>query len=682
MTLTTFLTRTSLRLPNLKLRTRALQVLMLALLSGAYSVSCYAQQSSTAISVPKYSTLDALGVNVSGNTVAPTVDTLAIGGEMGLSHSIMLQGNTFSIAYDEHGVRDKFAGRLKNTNLGKKQMSFNAYPVNDAWVLTASAMGDSVQFVELCNGKFTRDPANTCTETQKTTQSYFEAVHDKRHTLALKDGHVVWIKPDGTEVHFNDIFLNSSSTGGFYKIIYPNGFTIYVLSDITVQTNTGFQLKYNYVLDNRGVDASKSGITYNGGYPVSSSWWLVNAKSITAINNVYEYCPINQQGPCTNLANNWPTVTFDWPGGMPRTFFMGKSVFRVTNPAGAVAEFNYAAHDVNLIDFGQILPAFTKMAPRLMSIKPFGASQPTVSYTYRNPFRVVSGPVSCLNCLEAYYTDPEDPGILTNATGIAGTSGYGIFDLRDYHGKGYSGYRLAVDMDETYPSRLERVIAEDRTIVFDQFNLAGQVKDDNSGLWSKQYTYINNNVQTVTDQATGITEAGGYPASCINPMNRNRKTCNKPGWVKNNGVATDYTYHQLSGQIETVTLPANKNNKRAQTRYEYAPLQARYLSTSGVTTTGTPIYLKTAEKYCMNGNFNGTGDGNSVFTGTCELGANDEVVTRYEYDTAKNLHLKGKSVTAVNTAGVPTVKRTCYQYDIYDNLIGDTQPNANPASCN
>jgi hypothetical protein len=133
--------------------------------------------------------------------------------------------------------------------------------------------------------------------------------------------------------------------------------------------------------------------------------------------------------------------------------------------------------------------------------------------------------------------------------------------------------------------------------------------------------------------------------------------------------------------VETVTLPANKNGKRAQTRYEYTSLQATYFSGSG-TTTGTPIYLKTAEKYCMNGNFNGAGDGNSVFSGACELGAKDEVVTRYEYDTTKNLRLKGRTVTAVNTANVQTVKRTCYQYDIYNNLIGETQPNANPASCN
>lgn len=672
MNLITFLTSGLQCLTRVKRRNRALGVLVFALLQGAYSIPGFAQQQGDFIPLPQYTTLDALGVNVSGNTVAPTVATLAIGGELGLSHSITLQGNIFSIDYSEHGFRDKFAGGIRYTYLGKNRLS------NDAWVLTASAMDDSVQFVEMCNGKFTGDlPANSCSPT------YFEAAKDKRHTLQLKDNQdgqgpqVVWTKPDGTEVYFNSASLSRSTNGNFKKIIYPNGFTINV-DFFTVTTNTGYELKYNYELDNRGIDSSKSGIIYNNSYPrVSSTWWMVNPKSITAINNAYEYCA-NQQAPCTNLTKSWPTTTFDWPGGMPRTFFMGNSVFRVTNPVGTVAEYNYQAQDANKTEGGTFIgPENTNVAPRLVSIKPFGASQPAVSYTYKNTIHIMGTPDG-----SAGYTVPGDPGILTRATGIAGTSNYSVYDLEGYHGKGYSGYRLGVDMNEQIYSRLEKVYGNGRTIIFDQFSFADQITDDQLvGGSSKKYTYTNNNVQTVTDQATGTTEAGGYPESCINPtLDRNRKTCNKPAWVKNNGAETDYTYHHLSGQVETVTLPADKNGKRAQTRYEYTPLQASYLSATG-TTTGSPIYLKTAEKYCMNSNFNGAGDGNSVFTGACELGANDEVVTRYEYDAANNLRLKGKTVTAVNTAGVPTVKRTCYQYDIYNNVIGEIQPNANLASC-
>jgi len=668
MSLTIFLVRTSLRLRDIKWRNRTLKILMLILLPGAYSASCYAQQGSTAIPVPEYTTLDALGVNVFGNSVAPTINTLSIGGGMGLSHSITVQGNIFSVYSDEHGFRDKFAGDIRSTNLGKKQGS-----TYDFWVLTVSAMGESAQFVELCNGKFTGSlPANSCTPT------YYEAIRDKRNTLTLKYDqgpqtgpsglHVVWTKPDGTEVYYTAGSLSMATTGGFYKIIYPNGFTINVLSSITVQTNTGFQLKYNYVYDFRAVDSTKNYLEYYGyASAISTTWWMVNPKSITAINNAYEYCDGSQRAPCTNLANNWSTVTFDWPGGMPRAFFLGKSTFRVTSPTGAIAEFNYEAQDAKVASE----PANTNVAPRLMSIKPFGALKPTVSFVYSKPYHDGGG--------NAAYSLPAEPWILDSATGIAGSSSYASAPL--YGGTNYKGYDLLVYTNDTYFPLLTKFIDKrsGREITFVETRGANLVdQDDYTSTWSKKYTYYSdNNVQTVTDKATGTLSAGGYEAC----TDLNRKTCNQPAWVSNNGKVTNYTYHKLSGQVETVTLPANKNGKRAQTRYEYTPLQATFLSAAG-TTTGTSIYLKTAEKYCMNSNFNGAGDGNSVFSGACELGANDEVVTRYEYDITKNLHLKGKTVTAVNTFNVPTVKRTCYQYDIYGNLIGETQPNANPASCN
>ncbi|MEY4590278.1 MAG: hypothetical protein RL497_2354, partial [Pseudomonadota bacterium] len=70
------------------------------------------------IPLPKYSTVDALGVNVYGNQVQPNLDTLSIGGAMGLSHSIAAQGNTFSYDHGWHGYRDKYAGGVRNTDLG------------------------------------------------------------------------------------------------------------------------------------------------------------------------------------------------------------------------------------------------------------------------------------------------------------------------------------------------------------------------------------------------------------------------------------------------------------------------------------------------------------------------------------------------------------------------------------
>ncbi len=122
-----------------------------------------------------------------------------------------------------------------------------------------------------------------------------------------------------------------------------------------------------------------------------------------------------------------------------------------------------------------------------------------------------------------------------------------------------------------------------------------------------------------------------------------------------------------SGQVSIITYPANRNGLRPETRYTYAPKYANYYNLSGVKTqASTPVWLKTEEKYCINSN---------AFNGVCA--GNDEVITRYEYQH-DNLHLTGMTVTD-NTG---KTLRTCYQYDIYGNRIGETQPNANLTSCN
>jgi uncharacterized protein RhaS with RHS repeats len=51
-------------------------------------------------------------------------------------------------------------------------------------------------------------------------------------------------------------------------------------------------------------------------------------------------------------------------------------------------------------------------------------------------------------------------------------------------------------------------------------------------------------------------------------------------------------------------------------------------------------------------------------------------VTRFEYEH-DNLLLTGKTIT--EPAG--STRRTCYQYDIYGNQIGVTQPKANLSAC-
>lgn len=659
---------------------------ILTFLLSYYSVFTFAAVQEDFIASPKYSTVDAFGVNVFGNQVAPNVDTLSIGGAMGLSHSITLQGNLFTFDHGNHGYTDKYAGGLKYVQLGRKMpLTNNSSIYETLWALSATAIGDSVQFVQMCNGLFVDDLSNTCTTAQKAAAP-FEAIHDRRHTLGVKGNNVVWTKPDGTEVYFPGSILSRGTSGPVMKIVYPNGFTIHTASGYSVTTNTGFQLKYDFVADTRGLEGSKVG-RYTSAFPSTVlnstiEWWRKNPKYIRAINNAFEYC--DQLAPC-NLTNSWPTVTFDWPGGMPKAFYIDTSVFRVTNPVGATAEFHYQAQDAVIVN-GSVLQNYTAnthWAPRLVAIKPFGAAQPMVNYTYKNKYHLATESSPGGTVYTSAWIDDKDPGILIQAAGMKGSSGYSEGRLEYNRGGSYEGYRTQVLAIDKIPSILEKVTlssGDSRTIVFETVNPRNFVVTDSSWGSAKSYTYTDgNNVSTVTDRETGTYEAGGYPPSCINATpDRNRKTCNQPTWVKHNGITTSYTYHEQSGQVQTVTLPPNKNGISAVTRYGYEQKFARYIQTNGGAKTVAPtgIWLKTSEKRCNN-----TATVGDRCAGNATIPAvQDEVVTAYEY-SHDNLLLTGVTVTVVDNNNVAQVKRTCYQYDMFGNRIGETQPKALRTSC-
>lgn len=79
---------------------------------------------------------------------------------------------------------------------------------------------------------------------------------------------------------------------------------------------------------------------------------------------------------------------------------------------------------------------------------------------------------------------------------------------------------------------------------------------------------------------------------------------------------------------------------------------------------GPPIWMRTAEKFCIDSNY----------SYGCQ-GA-DEVIKRFEYNH-DNLQLSG--MTETSPQGV--TRRTCFRYDRFGNQIGITTPNANRTSC-
>jgi len=137
------------------------------------------------------------------------------------------------------------------------------------------------------------------------------------------------------------------------------------------------------------------------------------------------------------------------------------------------------------------------------------------------------------------------------------------------------------------------------------------------------------------------------------------------------GFTTHFAYDASSGQIARKTLPA-VNNVSPETRYFYANRYAYYKNSSGnYVRASKAVRMLVKESICKSGAASGNG---------C-ASAGDEVVTEYLYGPTNsgpnNLWLRGVAITADGQT-----RRTCYQYDNVGNKIAETQPNANPASCN
>jgi RHS repeat-associated protein len=150
--------------------------------------------------------------------------------------------------------------------------------------------------------------------------------------------------------------------------------------------------------------------------------------------------------------------------------------------------------------------------------------------------------------------------------------------------------------------------------------------------------------------------------------------CAKPVTLADaRGAVADFTYAPEHGGLLTETGPAPAAGApRPQTRHEYAQRYAWVASGSGYAQAAAPVWVRTATSLCRTGA--ATGDP----AGPCAT-AGDEVRTAYDYGPdagPNNLLLRGQAVTA---DGVTL--RSCYSYDARGRRTGETQPNANLASC-
>lgn len=683
------------------------------------------------IAPPNVNAVDYLGVNLESAQVTASLETVSIGGSLGLSHSI--SGHTNNFGRYDYGYTDKYTGNAKYTKIGvglqtlpgPKHANCNYPAPAEMFVMRVFGPVGSEDFKVMIGGEFN---CNIVSQTITSGYSY-EALGDKRHTLTViasgdarysdYPNGLRWTTPDGTEVFYErgSTQWHARGNGLLREIVYPNGFTLNIHAFGSVSTNTGFQLKYDY----SAPDGSYSGLSAtqqtlwsqyhqmpNTNMPAPGGWSASNPLYVAGVNSAYKYCPPTGTLEACGLEPHWPRATFTWPGGMPASLYVNDpstpeaNRFRVTDAQGRVTDYHFKSYDVMLDDPddpGTYVgpypwPQWTMWSPRLIGVKTANSNVIDRSYEYDNVMSPQNTYMNQGNFL--YWQLDSIVGEIKNASGPQGASSYLVHQPKGqdlaWHDNVGNFKSIIVEKDDYWPGtmisarayKVGKYIFESGYRNFVQSYIPW---DDAGTLPGPRKNYIYNSGNNLTsivmeqgdsDQTTVEAE---YGIAC---NSTSRKACNKPTRVKDaRGNWTDYSYHidpasgHYTGQVEKVTRPAPvAGGIRPATYYEYAALSAYYYKNNGSTLEpGTPIWLPVRELTCRT---------SAMTSGNvCAGGSLDEVVTEYDYGqnqpgVANNLFLRSKKVTAEVNGSL--VSRTiCYEYDYYGNVIGETAPKGNPA---
>jgi len=606
---------------------------------------------------PKTQAVDALGVDLTTGQVTHSMTPVGIGGATGVAYRISVYANEANWGGDP-GFMTNYSGKAKPVLVTPTGTNYYVMRVNDD--------GGSADFNVIVNGTVQQNMINIA-------QPYtYSPVGDARHSLVVNGNYLEWTKPDGTLVRYvRGANAVAGATGVYVQTTFPNGFTIDVNSS-GVTTNTGFQLNAIYEPDytpmaktDRSLPAYVPAATTTAG----SGWSNLNPKYVKAVNNAYEFWPAGEFTP----TYAWPSATIEWPAGTPRTLFIGDSVVRITDAGGGVAELRYRAYDTAYDQNGTAqYQTNWDFSPRLVGIKPPGATQETFTYDYNNLFlfnftygagwnqRMQSaGVTKTANYLGKQSSYSMNQPTMGGSNYLNAANGDGGVQYVHTIPAGVPGNPNLIEYITTDAGRINFEVNAARNFPVSYIKTTGP---------SEYYQYdARGNLETIQYSGGGLVTSvqAHYPTSCAPPITP--KTCNQAEWVRDaRGNVTNYTYHAESGQVASVTAPPDADNRRAQTRYEYTQKRALYFKGGGSKEYGSWIWMKTAERFCIDSNYAG---------GAC--GASDEVVTTFEYNN-DNLLMTGMTVTS---PGGPTL-RTCYQYDRYGNQIGKTEPNANLTGCN
>lgn len=664
-----------------------------------YSVSAFSEE----FAPPPYNVIDQNYVNVASGYVSPSLTDLSIGGDLGLTHTISSTSSQFVNLDSDKGTLgfvDNYQGGLYTAYHSSSRESRCINVVHDIScefrVLRAFGGGYSQDFeINSTNGTYT-------------------PLSDARYSLEVQQGRgYVLTAPDGTEILYGPTSITTPYTDPFgyarfamREIIKPNGFIISISrldggtdtrNDLTlplasVTTNTGFQLKYVRDLsvnnDTLPPEKQNTNVIFEPLIPVNADYWATyNPHKIIGINRRYVYCNPDLTQSCSQ--SDWPTATYVWPNGMPKAMYIGESIFKVIDASGGETEYHHTAFDTDISPFnGEPISTNTNgiyTTPRISAIKPANATEPVVYFDYENNTAVGGSDWS------GTWFNVTGEGVLKEATrgnerwtysvGDRAVGGPGPNSLFYHYNQSFghnaiskaytnSDYKKGVMYYVETRDSIHRLgeNLENRLWQIDHKQGGGTTTfkyDDHSSYVSDYSSPRGNLVETNNNGSKTIAT---YESACDAS---NKKYCNKVATLQDpEGNITSYTYHPESGQLATVTSPANEQGLIAQTRYHYKKYFARYKKNSNSLTTETRgIWLLDYESHCANSNY---------VNDSCV--DSDEVITRYEYEPY-NLFKVGIKVTAKNELGNTVTRVSCIKYDKFGNIIGELSPRAGNLTC-
>ncbi|MCR6653105.1 MAG: hypothetical protein NVV73_17175 [Cellvibrionaceae bacterium] len=342
---------------------------LFAVLSLCFTEAFSVQEAHT-FAPPNQNFTDEFFVNLISGQVSPTLSTISIGGDLGLSHSISIYANDFD---GSNGYTDKFAGFIRSVSVGENIL------VDETTICQFFSVMRAHSPIATTDFKVMRKIDNKVACYPGVDMSggyYYEPLGDTRHKLEIIDNgtKLKWTTEDGSQILFRRAQNGTTGRedGRIEQIIYPNGFTV-TIGASSVTTNTGYQLKYIH----------------------EGSAWYKMPRYIKAINNAIEPCSQDSADTCNRLEKDWPSAEFIWPENMPAAMMSGENLFKVIGPSGEETHYKYAAHDLSLKEeLGEHVfvgsPVNRKISPRLVGIKPSYSEEFVYRYQYKNNFMLES----------------------------------------------------------------------------------------------------------------------------------------------------------------------------------------------------------------------------------------------------------------------------------------------------